>query len=97
MRGVFRGPEKTTLSLLKNVPFSLGGVGAKANLDNFTKYDLFLRRPLADKANNNYRAEFSLFCAPQVYCPIKYLSKLGSSEKQTLSDPTCYSHHSHQI
>ena len=47
MRGVFRGPEKTTLSLLKNVTFSLGVVGAKANLDNFTKYDLFLRRPLA--------------------------------------------------
>ena len=32
-----------------------------------------------------------------VFCPIKYLSKLGSSEKQTSSDPTCYSHHSHQI
>ena len=37
-----RGQEKTTLSLLKNVTISLGGVGVKVNLDNVTKYDVFL-------------------------------------------------------
>ena len=43
MRGG-RGPEKTTLSLLKNVTISLGGVGVTANLDNVTNYDVFFRR-----------------------------------------------------
>ena len=37
-----RGQEKSTLSLLKNVTISLGGVGVKVNLDNVTKYDVFL-------------------------------------------------------
>ena len=35
-------PEKNTLSLMNNVTISLGGVGVKVNLDNVTKYDVFL-------------------------------------------------------
>ena len=33
---------KSTLSLLNNVTISLGGVGVKVNLDNVTKYDVFI-------------------------------------------------------
>ena len=36
-----RGQEKTTLSLLKNVTISLGGVGVKVNLDNVTNFPGF--------------------------------------------------------
>ena len=36
-----RGKEKTTLSLLKNVTISLGGVGVKVNLDNVTNFTGF--------------------------------------------------------
>ena len=36
-----RGQEKTTLSLLKNVTISLGGVGVKVNLDNVTNFTGF--------------------------------------------------------
>ena len=43
------------------------------------------------------RIQSRFLSALWIFCPIKYLSKLGSSEKQTLSDPTCYSHDSHQI
>ena len=35
------GQEKTTLSLLKNVTISLGGVGVKVNLDNVTNFTGF--------------------------------------------------------
>ena len=47
-----RGPEKTTLSLLKNVTFSLWGVGVKAN---DTKYDGFfsLKAPLSNVAQTS--------------------------------------------
>ena len=53
-----RGPEKTTLSLLKNVNISLGGVRVKANLDNVTKYDVFL----AAKAQLNTCTYVLSFC-----------------------------------
>ena len=41
------GSQKTTLSLFKDVTFSLGRVGVKGNSDNVTEYDVFLfgRRP----------------------------------------------------
>ena len=35
-------PEKNTLSLMNNVTISLGGVGVKVNLDNVTKFDVFI-------------------------------------------------------
>ena len=36
------GPENNTLSLLRNVSISIGAVGVKVNLDNVTKYEVFL-------------------------------------------------------
>ena len=39
---------------MNNVTISLGGVGVKVNLDNVTKYDVFIfwRRPLSKKLSN---------------------------------------------
>ena len=37
-----RGSRKKHLVTLKNVTISLGGVGVKVNLDNVTKYDVFI-------------------------------------------------------
>ena len=40
-----RGSQKTTLSLIKDVTFSLGRVEVKGNSDNVTEYDIvYLRR-----------------------------------------------------
>ena len=47
-----RGQEKTTLSLLKNVTISLGGVGVKVNLDNVTNFTGFFFKASLSKMFN---------------------------------------------
>ena len=41
------GSQKTTLSLIKDVTFSLGRVGVKGNSVNVTEYDVFFTASLS--------------------------------------------------